>query len=462
MGPWWIISLLVHLSLFAALLFFLPSPAALLPSAHSPAPSAASPEKMRRVAEDIRARESESLRAKVNELQRLREEMGEFQKEAFERLNELNQKNGSSAGTAQSISATDPGKSEIGSAKSIPELYDMARRIENALAASYQDARAAQLAAIQNLPIEEARKLTETTRPVRPELDSAALTGDTADAAGLQKQEEQILAARKEVAGMLAQANNILSQVRTPEGSVSVTAESLASLGDHAREMENAALASEGTPARDLTTLMAKGGKDGTPEGVPQEAPAGATSSPGGQPPSPPRQFQSVPGRTLASGPASIEKGKDGTWMFLDSWYLIGPWPNENRRNIDTKFPPESVINLDAIYENEAGRKLGWRFHQSGGEMIVPPGLGEYQIYYAYTELRSETDCDRWIAIGSDDQSKVWVNDQLVWKSSDILKGWNPGEGLRKIRLNRGLNHILVRLENGHLLGGFSIITKIE
>lgn len=606
MGPWWIFSLLLHLALVGALFYTLPAPTRFIPSNEAPALSAASPEKIAQVAGDIRARESEALRARVEELQRLGEEMAGLQKEAFERLNELNKKNaeearqrladaqnravlaqeealrklaekdlpaakasqdratqaqnealkaleapgipadaeartaqqdalhaqkeataaldaanqaaqqppgnpaGNTAQNSQSTPATTPAspdpaalqaaqeksrtaqaaaldsqkrardkstaapnarpitptypeKSDIASAKTIPELYNTARRIEDALTASYQDARAAELAALQHLPIGEARKLTQTTRPERPNLDEEALTGSVTQAAGLQKQEEQILTARKEVAGMLAQANNILGQVRQPGDGAGVTVESLRARGSHAREMENAALANEGTPARDLTGLMARGGKGAGAGGEilpgPGVGPAGSFTSP---PKLPPRQFQAVPGRRLVSAPAPVEKGKDGSWMFLDSWYLIGPWPNEDRRNLNTKFPPESIINLDAVYQNEEGNKLRWRFYQSGNEMIQPPGLGEYQIYYAFTELWSESECDRWIAVGSDDQSKVWVNDELVWKSSDILKGWNPGEGLRKIHLNQGNNRILVRLENGHLSGGFSIIVKME
>lgn len=634
MGPWWVFSLLLHLALFASLFFLLPAAPPILPSEDAPALASSSPDKVRQVAEDIRARESDSLRAKVDELQRLREEMAALQKEAFERLDELNQNkaeearqrldeaqkqavlaqedairklaesdldaaraaqekavqaqqealkalespgatpdpeirtaqldaiqaqkeanaaretahraapnptptpppasqtptqttqntqnppNKPTAATtatapplpsspapatapitppdsaaaqaalekskaaqaaalasqkrAQASSATPasiqpitppaPGKAEIDAARTVPDLYNTARLIEEALTTSYQDARAAELAALQNLTIEEARKLTQTTLPERPDLDEAALTGDLTQASGLQKQEQAILTARKEVAGMLAQANSILGQVRPAEGGVSVTADSLRSRSNHARAMEQAASASDGTPARDLTGLMTQGGKGSGAGGgaIPQDTTTGPAGSQGGPPKLPPRTFQAVPGRRLVSGPASIQRGKDGSWMFLDSWYLIGPWPNENRRNLDTKFPPESLINLDAVYQNESGKKLAWRFHQSEQELIKPPGLGEYQIYYAFTEIWSETACDRWIAIGSDDQSKIWINDDLVWKSSDDLKGWNPGEGLRKVRLKQGNNRILVRLENGHLAGGFSIIVKME
>ena len=51
--------------------------------------------------------------------------------------------------------------------------------------------------------------------------------------------------------------------------------------------------------------------------------------------------------------------------MFLDSSHIIGPWPNNNRRNLNTKFPPESVINLDATYQTEFDKTLRWQFYQS-------------------------------------------------------------------------------------------------
>ena len=370
--------------------------------------------------------------------------------------------------TATAVPHPAPEKSAIDSAGGIPELYESARWVEDALTATYQDTRAAELATLQHLPIGEARALTQTTRPVRPDLDKDALAGPVSDSTGLQKQEAQILAARKEIGGMLALANDIISQSRPASGDsgTKVSSSSLKERSSHEQEMESAALANAGTPARDLTSLMKKSGDSlgGNPgaAGQPATRPApGSEAAPAGPPRLPDGEFKAVPGRRLSSGPAQVEKDRNGGWMFLDSWYLIGPWPNENRRNLNTKFPPESIINLDATYQTESGKKLSWEFFQSGNEEIVPPGLGEYQICYAYTELWSETDCDRWIAIGSDDQSKIWVNGDLVWKSSDILKGWNPREGLRKIHLRKGNNRILLRLENGWLHCSFSIIVKV-
>ena len=584
-GSWCILSLLLHGAVFAALILLLSNESWRSTAGDtSSALNAASPEKVRQVADDIRSRESEALRVKVNELQHLNEEMKEIQKNAFERLNEfqkmnppdaekrlkdaqkralesetdaarLLQANESNAAidkqqqavqaqnealkelellpisgkekalaaqkeavklqqdantareaaslalqqvqsnvarsvlveklvedakksqiaalasqqlaalavdsmhTAQAGTFTAPSKKEIDTAATIPEIYEAARRVETAITSSYQDARAAELAALQHLPIDDARKLTQTTRPLRPDLDKAVLSAPISNPADLQKQEHEILKARKEISGMIALADSIVSRAKPVANGVKISLASVEQSSIHAQEMEAAALANENTPARDLTGLMQKGGSGG------KDKQENSTPGPAGSQTVPPQlpvgDFRAVPGRRISSSKAQIQKGKDGVWMFLDSWYIIGPWPNPNRCNLNTKFPPESVINLDASYQTESGKKVSWNFFQSGTEKIIPPCLGEYEICYAYTELWSQTECDKWIAIGSDDQSKIWINDELVWKSSDVLKGWNPGEGLRKIHLNQGKNRILLRLENGWMQCSFSVIVKL-
>ena len=162
--------------------------------------------------------------------------------------------------------------------------------------------------------------------------------------------------------------------------------------------------------------------------------------------------------------------------MFVDSWYLIGPWPNPGRKNLDTKFAPESVVDLDATYtggrRNEVPLPVHWHFYQasavtknSWGEitgMITPPGLDEFEIYYAYTELWLDEAADLWVAIGSDDQSKVWLNDQMIWKSADYYKSWVANEGLRKVHFDKGINRVLLRLENGQNSGGYSLMVCLD
>lgn len=158
--------------------------------------------------------------------------------------------------------------------------------------------------------------------------------------------------------------------------------------------------------------------------------------------------------------------GEEMQWMFVDTWYTIGPFPNPSRININTKFPPETVVNLSATYPGKGGRMVGWEFLQGvdrpGRPMMSPHHAEDYAIYYGYTELWFEEDADLWIAIGSDDKANVWVNDLPVWISGDQLKSWRIDEGFRKVFFKKGLNRILYRVENGWHTMGFSLGIQVQ
>jgi hypothetical protein len=179
-----------------------------------------------------------------------------------------------------------------------------------------------------------------------------------------------------------------------------------------------------------------------------------------------------LPGRRVAS------RGPSLPWVFVDSWYILGPFDNPRRRNIDTKFPPETLVDLNATYPGKNGVPIQWEFFQSGTANVMPPFRGynrarrigglsqelayrsnlQYAIYYATTELHFEKDCDLWVAIGSDDYSKVWINDQPVWASGKGAKAWRPDEGYRKVRFKAGVNRVLYRVENGNDRTEFSLM----
>ena len=156
-----------------------------------------------------------------------------------------------------------------------------------------------------------------------------------------------------------------------------------------------------------------------------------------------------------------------GGWMYLESWWILGPFPNPDRVNITRKFPPESVIDLDAAYEG-AGGLVKWQFSQARTPFpsgrpnrhrseVIPPNRREFAIWYGYTILRVDRECDVWLAAGSDDRSDVWVNGMKVWASGNNRKVWTIDEGFRRIHLQKGANSVLVRLENGPGPTSFSV-----
>ena len=160
-------------------------------------------------------------------------------------------------------------------------------------------------------------------------------------------------------------------------------------------------------------------------------------------------------GRKIKAGDTPAE------WMFVNSWHTIGPFANPQRQNIHRKFPPETVIDLDARYLGKGGKEVRWKFIESAKEMMTPADPEEYAIYYAYTELHCDRAMDLWVAVGSDDKANVWLNGMPIWISSDKLKGWKVNEGFRKVSFRKGVNSVLYRVENGWHDVGFSFGIRV-
>jgi hypothetical protein len=166
------------------------------------------------------------------------------------------------------------------------------------------------------------------------------------------------------------------------------------------------------------------------------------------------KYFKNISGSKLVSS-----GGTPAVWFNVNKWYILGPYDNNGRMNIQRVYPPESIVDLDAHYLGKGGAKLAWVYDSFVREEVNPStGWGEYSIYYGYTTLFFEAATDAWIAVGSDDRSDLWINDMPVWQSSNILKAWKIDEGYRKVHFRKGRNKILFRLENGWHGMGFSLL----
>ncbi len=241
-------------------------------------------------------------------------------------------------------------------------------------------------------------------------------------------------AAEEEIAAIAARAQRLLDQAQGHKGTqASVFVEKMTTLASQDKSGRVA----------DLTGFSVSGAKKGQ-KTLPGTPPPGQRV--GIAPPaiSDTTLAEALPGRRLMGEGAGKPR-----WMFVDSWYIIGPFPNPDRKNLRTRFGPEERVDLDAQFSGLDGRVLTWKFWQTNSPRVVPPNAPEYAVYYLFTELYSDRERDLWFAIGSDDQSNLWLNEQLVWMSSDVLKGWQIGEGLRRVHLKKGRNRLLLRLENG-------------
>jgi hypothetical protein len=363
---------------------------------------------------------------------------------------------------------------------SLAELYATAVTTEKNIAEQFQSIRAAQVAVQKQIPLSEARKYVQMALPMRalppPDTASAKTAEDLA------AQNEAIEKALKELESMLALTRGMAWQSRTTSAGgegVTVSMESMKAQALQEQELAALAAENEGQVAVDLSAIMKEmsgggehaggkggqaGGRHGPGQGVGGGIQGGAGAGQGGGHPVIPSGrpgsgavANAIPGRKIHS--AGFSEGDK--WMYVDSWWVIGPFPNPQRRNIEMRFPPESVVDLDASFPIEGG-VVRWRFIQNTQPKTRPPQERSYSIYYAYTELWFDEERDLWMAAGSDDYSKIWINDLLVWSSGMQHKSWKPDEGYRKVHFKKGLNRILMRVENGQSVCAFSFMVHTQ
>lgn len=166
-------------------------------------------------------------------------------------------------------------------------------------------------------------------------------------------------------------------------------------------------------------------------------------------------------GRMLGAGGSFAER------FYLNSWYVIGPFTGNSDAALykNPSYPPEELVDLDAVYFGKNGRVLKWQYLNSGKYPFEPPDLAEDAVYYGYTEVSFAKAQDVWMWCGADDDMQVWLNKHLVWAGGNVAKQhffdsvyntrgsyhrqWNLTEGKRLVHFQQGTNKLLFKLSNG-------------
>lgn len=166
-------------------------------------------------------------------------------------------------------------------------------------------------------------------------------------------------------------------------------------------------------------------------------------------------------GRIIGAGGDFAER------IYLNSWYVIGPFKGNSHAELykNPSYPPEQLIDLDAVYFGKDERILKWQYVVRGDYPFVPPDLAEDAVYYGYTEMSLDKSQDLWMWCGADDDMQVWLNEHLVWAGGNIAKqnffdtiypntngyrkNWNLTEGKRLVPFQQGRNKLLFKLSNG-------------
>lgn len=137
-------------------------------------------------------------------------------------------------------------------------------------------------------------------------------------------------------------------------------------------------------------------------------------------------------------------------------WDVIGPFPNEAGKGFDAVYQPEQDYMRGV---RRAGHKV------MGGHVVrwIPktaeildgaPGhvdfektfeYSDWSVCYAYTRVYSPRSQSAVLAVGSDDDVKVWVNRRLVHEKEGLRPAL-PGDDKIGVRLQADWNEILVKV----------------
>ncbi|MCL1910009.1 MAG: hypothetical protein FWG05_03630 [Kiritimatiellaeota bacterium] len=371
----------------------------------------------------------------------------------------------------------------------IVDAYEKAKELEEKISESYREIKSAEAAMVRRMSFSGAKKLTDVAKTQRPQFDAELLRDSPRDMETFDRQKDVTMDVVREadsmvtVNEMLMIAAQEIVGYEKPHGPHAEHAhsdriqrmqqqernadrlEQLNQLAALNLALHLAAAEDEAQRAKDLAELMSgEHGPESRERGrrsVDMNAPGLVSDGshviiPGDAPSLHYNSTEVFPGNVINL--SDTGDGVPAQWMYVNSWYTIGPFPNPDRINLRRRFAPESVVDLDATYIGKNERQLKWIFEQARSSMnenatrgarVVPITAEEYGIWYAYAEVFVDRDCDLWVAVGSDDRSDVWLNDMHIWGSSDILKVWQINEGFRRVHFNKGRNRILARIENG-------------
>lgn len=364
-------------------------------------------------------------------------------------------------------------------------LYEKAVAMEGDVQRAFDDVQAADLASRRGLGMAEARKQVGSSPPQRPPLGDELKEGDITTIADLDRHRAALDRAVVATGEMAMRSNNLARQARgEPDPLAAAATAATAKPTDasnatrYALALESAARGNKGRVINMLPFMPSTGGTGGGGSGGDNDFFSAADGvgllDTQGRVLSPhdagligpvirinPDTFSrdTLPGRMITDD--APRRG----WLYIDTWYVIGPWENRGQLDHQPPHPPEQSIDLDAAYTdgkfaaqpNHPLHTLRWDFYQSDQVHCQPPNLYSNSTYYAYTELYSDRDREVLFTISTDDAAKVWLDDTLIWE--DIGGSpWQVGEGFRRVRLKRGYNKLLVRIENGPIHCVWSVL----
>lgn len=135
---------------------------------------------------------------------------------------------------------------------------------------------------------------------------------------------------------------------------------------------------------------------------------------------------------------------------FIQSWRLIGPFDNTDKRGFDVAYPPEDKIELDKEYKGKTA-PVAWVAHTTEdkyGMVDLNKALGKHMgaAGYAYHEFESDRSRDVDLRLGCICAAKVWLNGELRMAHEVYHSGTKIDQYVARGKLKKGRNTILLKV----------------
>jgi putative membrane-bound dehydrogenase-like protein len=149
-----------------------------------------------------------------------------------------------------------------------------------------------------------------------------------------------------------------------------------------------------------------------------------------------------------------------------DVWHIAGPFDNP-AGGLDIVYPPEKNIDLTERYKGKLG-EVRWRTVRPDAKGYVDlaaffAGHAEQIVSYLYQEIESAQDQEATLQLGTDDGCKLWINGKLVHANA-VTRAAAPAQDVVKLSLRKGINKVLLKIDNGGGPHGFyfTLLTEQE
>jgi hypothetical protein len=147
-----------------------------------------------------------------------------------------------------------------------------------------------------------------------------------------------------------------------------------------------------------------------------------------------------------------LHKSPDG---LIHDWHVIGPF--DYGKGLDDELPLEKNIDFDQSYEGADGL-VKWKKFQANKSGYLDLSDAFYEnpednpadlaaMGYAYIQIKSPDERKIRLTLGSNDGAKLWVNNEVIY-NKHIGRGALADQVFLNASLKKGINHILVKVEN--------------